>query len=456
MLSQYTVETGGKQAGVVVGHLDSSNVQRPRRRWFRFRFGLRTLLLLTAVVAVLLSFEARRAHDQRQLAARLDAFDAEYNRMPREWIPERVRPMLRHDQTESIVGVSLEGMQAPGLCFRSKSSTVTMEFVEPAEVEAIFAMPAMAHVRKLELSGNAVTDDILDELSALEHLEDVTFYSTAISNEAMQEWTKAHPDCRVYYREENNGLETVAGAALRVTDDLTLFIRADRGEPAAIKKLLHLAGNPHYERPRMLLDFLWRFDEDTALPFFTEALQTGNAATRQTVAELLGHLGQVDLLVELLNDPDTDVRTRAVYSLSRIDGQPARQSLLDAAENLEPDVRVAVLRELPKILGQEATPHYLAALKDPHPDVRWQAVYAIERTLDKRAILPLIESLWDANSGNRYAAARALGKLDDPRAVPALKRAAEEDEDSHVREAAQEALVKLRRDSVALSNAPES
>lgn len=425
----------------------SGETGKARRRWFRFRFGLRTLLLLTVVVAVLLSVEARRAHDQRRLAARLDALGAEYSRVPRDRIPEFVRRMLTPNQTETIVSVSLEGMQVPGsmpFSFRSRTkarATVSMTLVEPAEIEAVCGMPAMAHVRILELRGNAVTDDVFGELAAMEHLDKLTCYSTAISNEAMEEWLGSHPDCDVFYRAENHGLENVAGAALRITDDLSLFIRADRGEVEAIRKLLHLTGNPDNERPRMLLDFLWRFDAETALPLFAEALETGNGATRQAVAELLGHLDAVELLAGLLDDPVTDVRVEAVVSLGRIDDGAAHETLMTAAENSEPEVRATALRELAKTAGGEAMPCYLAALRDSDSAVRWQAIYAIDRAGDRSATSALIESLGDEEADNRFAAVRALGKVGDSRAAAVLESVAEKDGDPDVRRAAQGAMV---------------
>lgn len=436
---------------VAVENQGHAATQKRKGRWFRFRFGVRTLLLLTAIVAVLLSVEARRAHDQRQLAARLDALGAEYSRIPRDRIPEFARRMLTPNQTETIVSVSLEGMQVPGtmpFSFRSRTksrATVSMTLVEPAEIEAVCGMPAMAHVRVLELKGNAVTDDVLDELAAMEHLDKLTCYSTAISNEAMEEWLGSHPDCDVFYRAEDHGLEHVAGAALRITDDLSLFIRADRGEVEAIRKLLHLTGNPDNERPRMLLDFLWRFDAETALPLFTEALETGNGATRQAVAELLDHLDSVDLLRGLLDDPVTSVRVEAVLSLGRINDGAASEALLTAAENSESEVRTVALRELAKTAGRKAMPCYLAALGDSDSAVRWQAIYAIDRAGDRSATAALIESLSDEEPDNRFAAVRALGKVGDSRAAAVLESVAEKDGDPDVRRAAQGALVAVSK-----------
>ncbi len=423
-------------------------------RRFRFRFGLRSLLLLTTAVAVLLSIEARRAHDQGQLAARLDDLGAQYSRTPRKWIPKSARRVLSPDQSQLIVDISVEGMQAPGLS--RTASTVTMRLVEPAEIESLCAMPAMSRIRSIRLTGNAVTEDVLDELGALEHLEMATFHWTAIAPDALGEWAKAHPDCQVTYDPSSNGLETVACGALLVTEDLSLFIRADRGEPEAIRKLLHIAGDPRYERLRMLVDFLWRIDGDTALPLFKEAMQTGSAGTRQAVAELLGHLGEVGLLRELLNDPGTQVRTEAVLSIARIDSAASRQSLLVAATNSEPEVRVAALRELPKVVGHEALPCYLAALNDPHADVRWQAIYAVQQTADKTATSALIGTLTDEYSRNRCAAARALGKIADPRAISALQAAAAEHKDSFVREAASSALAECFRSPAPVEDASKT
>lgn len=180
---------------------DTSNTRKGWRRWIRFRFALRTLLLVTAVVAVLLSFEARRARDQRELAARLDALGGQYAREPRDWIPESARRLLSDDMSATIDGFSLEIMQVA-----DGRNSLAEKLTEPAEIESLLAMPAMAHVWWIKFKGTPVTDGALDELAAL-NLEVLGLDGTAVTNEARLEWADAHPDCCVNYHPLRNGPE---------------------------------------------------------------------------------------------------------------------------------------------------------------------------------------------------------------------------------------------------------
>ena len=427
---------------IAVVEREHSVTEKPRRSWFGFRFTLRTLLLLTALAAVLLSLEAWRTRDQRELAARLEEFGAHYEREPRQWVPEFARQLLDQEHTGPVVSFELEVMQVPTL-----RDVFVVRLAEPAEIEELLGMPAMVHVRSIQLSGTAVTDDVLDELAALENLVALSFSETAVTANAVKKWKTLRPTCTVTYAEWKNGSRAVEyqhREVLNYTDRLDLFPRAQRGEQEAITDLLQIAGRTEGHRPRVIMNFLWQMDGEVSLPPFTEALRTGGPGIRQAVAELLGHLDAVDLLTELLSDPDAGVRVEAVCSLSRVDGQAARLPLVRAAENSEPEVRIVALRELPKTLGQEGLPQYLAALRDPHPDVRWQAIYAIEQTSDERAAEALIELLSDASSVNRCAAARVLGKFDKPEAIPALRLAAKEDDDPDVRSAAEAALASVQ------------
>ncbi len=62
-------------------------------------------------------------------------------------------------------------------------------------------------------------------------------------------------------------------------------------------------------------------------------------------------------------------------------------------------------------------------LADPDVDVRREAATALGRQRDPRALEPLVAALGDPNSFLRTTAAQALGSLGDPRAIPALRAA---------------------------------
>lgn len=416
---------------------EPTTAQKGKRRWFRFRFGLRTLLLFMALIAVLLSFEVRRARNQWELAARLDALGGTYDRETRAWIPELLRRIMSDDMSGTIVSFSVEVMQIPW--------GAEIALAEPEEIEELLAMPAIASVRRIELKGSAVTDDVVDELAALKDLGMVTFQYTAVTENAGAELAETLPTAAVKYHPFLNGPRAVAERhrhVLPYTEDLELFPRAQRGEHEAIAELMRVVGKVSGQRPAFLMNFLARIDRNMALPPITESFRSGDSGTRQAAVELLGHHGEVDLLAQALRDPDTDVRLEAVFALAAVESEPARRLLIAAARNDRPEVRVAALRELSGTSGDEVMTCCLAALEDPHPDVRWQAIYTIGGDPDERAVGALVKSLLDENSLNRCAAAKALGKIADGRALGPLEAAAK-DKDKYVREAAEDALAKI-------------
>lgn len=86
-------------------------------------------------------------------------------------------------------------------------------------------------------------------------------------------------------------------------------------------------------------------------------------------------------------------------------------------------------------------------LKDPDNKVRLQAALALGRSNDKRAVGPLTDALSDPDKTVRAVAAAGLAKLVDSsvapdvrnRAIAALRRVADNDPDSFVRQQAQKA-----------------
>jgi hypothetical protein len=90
-------------------------------------------------------------------------------------------------------------------------------------------------------------------------------------------------------------------------------------------------------------------------------------------------------------------------------------------------------------LGSPAVKPLIAALKDENSDVRKAAADALVK-IGAPAVEPLIAALKDENSDVRQAAAKALGKIGDPRAVEPLIAALK---DKDVRKAAAEALGRL-------------
>jgi HEAT repeat protein len=209
-------------------------------------------------------------------------------------------------------------------------------------------------------------------------------------------------------------------------------------------------------------------------------LSAANIDTQEQAIEQLVEIGSpaVKLLIDAVNDGDAVVCANAVEALGQIKDERALGSLIIALQDPDDRVVMAAINALRRIgdpraiqpliafLSQDdiqlhfnAT-HALGQLKHPQtveallevidsddPNVRHGCAVALGRIGDRRAIPALTALLTDEESKIRYSAAYALGDLatiEDPDIINALEIMQRSDPDSNVRNAAQEALEKLR------------
>jgi len=97
-------------------------------------------------------------------------------------------------------------------------------------------------------------------------------------------------------------------------------------------------------------------------------------------------------------------------------------------------------------IGEPAVEPLIKALGDSDEYVRKKAAEALGKIGDARAVKPLIKALGDSDMGVRENAAWALGEIGDARAVDALSELVVHDKNKYVREAARDALRKLKPD----------
>ena len=176
---------------------------------------------------------------------------------------------------------------------------------------------------------------------------------------------------------------------------------------------------------------------------------------RRYLSMVLGNLGDrraTPLLLDGLNDQDTDNRLYALMALGELHDPAAVPRVAAVANDDDKDVRKAAVYALGAIGDRGGVPTLVKALEDQNADVRWNAAVALSRFGDPRALPGLREML------DRTRLARVEGMREDQKedamivamsayvrvagrdAVPDLQRVAGSDPSLRVQAAAKDAL----------------
>ncbi|GEM_PF-5287911 len=263
----------------------------------------------------------------------------------------------------------------------------------------------------------------------------------------------------------------------------------------------YLGEDYSYEIKLLVIEALGSLGSERSVKSLTEFLEeerlhnlkpTELEGLRALAAKALGDLlnpDAKDVLFDLLDDANSEVRFQAFSSLNRLgDGQAAYDHLIDKLEShsawsVETLGRIGLSRSVGKLeavlqlaffgavlrsaffnfdvefitevitalarMGKPSSVLWIISyLKHKEALVRQAAASALGNFRDERALKPLTEALrGDEDKLVRQAAATSLGKLGDPRAMPILT-AFTHDPDSQVASAAREALKRLVEDSV--------
>ncbi|MFB0560443.1 MAG: HEAT repeat domain-containing protein [Candidatus Lokiarchaeia archaeon] len=152
---------------------------------------------------------------------------------------------------------------------------------------------------------------------------------------------------------------------------------------------------------------------------------------RSEAARALGEIGDVravEPLIQALKDKDGEVRLRAAEALGKIGDEravePLTQALKDENKYYVKHVRESMEEALQCIEEKKKEESSIRALSDPSPRVRIAAAEALGRNGSSRAVEPLINALeGDPSPRVRMIAAEALGKIRDTRSVEPLIKA---------------------------------
>jgi HEAT repeat protein len=210
-------------------------------------------------------------------------------------------------------------------------------------------------------------------------------------------------------------------------------------EPAAVpavRQAFHDA-DPHVRAAAVEAVGLWSEADEALRGDIIELLDDPNDEVKAQAAQVLPRLpGLAAPLIErlsrrLLHDDCVWIQGQAALALGRLgaEARPAGPALQQAALTAEASVREQALQALALIQPPEAAAAFLAGMKDANADIRTIASAGWRKAAEipDEAIASLIEALRDPEVAVRSNAACALGRLDTlpAEAIPLLLECAE-------------------------------
>jgi HEAT repeat protein len=181
---------------------------------------------------------------------------------------------------------------------------------------------------------------------------------------------------------------------------------------------IDLLNDPDWVVRREAVITLGEMGDERCVEPLAKALRDGDWQVREVAIEALGQVGSpaVDTLLKLLRD--WDVRKYAILALGKIRDERVLDPLMQQLRNDEfKDDAINALVEL----GEPAVSRLIAALADKDEMVRKQAVLGLGWIKSREAIDPLIAMLQDRDWFTRLTAAAALESIGDERGREAIK-----------------------------------
>jgi HEAT repeat protein len=174
-------------------------------------------------------------------------------------------------------------------------------------------------------------------------------------------------------------------------------------------------------------------NDDNATEVVEIVVRTGNDKAVATLISILKN--------KLLSAANKTIVLEALY---KVDSKKAVSPLISALYDDHWYVRKTAIETLEKIGDTKAVEPLITLLKDKDERVRGAAAIALGNISDARAVVPLIKSLKDDEKRVRWEIVEALGKIGDIRAIEALEEIAQNDPSNDVRQAAADALLKIK------------
>ncbi|MDH5640708.1 MAG: HEAT repeat domain-containing protein [Nitrospira sp.] len=181
---------------------------------------------------------------------------------------------------------------------------------------------------------------------------------------------------------------------------------------------IDLLDDPDWVVRREAVITLGEMGDERCIAPLAKALRDGDWQVREVAVDAMGQVGPpaVELLIKLLRD--WDVRKYAILALGKIRDERVLAPLMLQLRNDEfKDDAINALVEL----GEPAVSRLVAALRDKDENMRKSAVLALGRIRSGEAVDPLIEMIGDKDWFIRLTAAAALEAIGDERGRDAIK-----------------------------------
>lgn len=207
---------------------------------------------------------------------------------------------------------------------------------------------------------------------------------------------------------------------------------------------IDLLNDPDWVVRREAVITLGEMADERCVEPLARALRDGDWQVREVAIEAMGQVGSpaVEMLLKLLRD--WEVRKYAILALGRIRDERVLDPLMLQLRNDEfKDDAIQALVEL----GEPSVEKLIGALRDKDENVRKSAVLALGRIKSSDAITPLIDMLSDKDWFTRLTAAAALESIGDERGREAIKPLLK-DPDMVVKMRVERILAKWKKQSI--------
>lgn len=181
---------------------------------------------------------------------------------------------------------------------------------------------------------------------------------------------------------------------------------------------IELLQDPDWVVRREAVVTLGEMADDRCVEPLIRTLRDGDWQVREAAVEAIAEVGPpaVELLIRYMRD--WEARKYVIQALGKINDERVLDPLMSMLHNDEfkDDATRALID-----LGSPAVPKLIAALSDKEEFVRKQAILALGAIKDPAAVDPLMAMLRNQDWFTRLTAAAALEKVGDPRGRDAIK-----------------------------------